>query len=757
MSRDDKLPAPAQVVLLAAFALFVELGWLALLADRPLGRGVAAVALCCALAAALIVCRRFRSARVRYASATVAGVAVLGGLLLSAGVPSHILLPQNWSELGDGVASGLRGASQVTLPYAGAGEWVRISILMIPAILLGLATVLAFWPVRRPRRGRGWALVVMVVAYAIATAWYAPSGQLARGVVLTVLICAWLWLPGLRRKPVAIALATAIAAGLVALPVAAATDREKPLLDYRSWQLGDHNAVRFQWTPSYGPFLYPQNGTKMLQVKSPRPLYWKAEVLDSFTGIGWERSSRTVLNAIESTRQSRAVSGIPRHALQRHPDWVQRVDVTVGALRSRRLIGSGIVTKVGGVQTRRLGADGTNQTRPDPLREGDSYSFDTYAPAPSTIALGKAGTAYPEGIQRFTKLDVPFDAVPTQVPGKPARDQLTELAVQPAASAEELDQERQILTGSRYLSMFRLARRVTEGERTPYAKVVALENYLKANYRYDQQVPAHDYPLPAFLDEDKAGYCQQFSGAMALMLRMVGVPSRVVAGFSTGETNGANNLFTVRDRDAHSWVEVYFPQIGWITFDPTPPAAPATRPDSAAGANGSAAFIGAGDQRRSGSGTTPGAKDNAKGGLGSSSGAFQAGSGSGQDSHGWLLLFLIPVVGGGLLTGLRRRRLVGEDPRPQLAELARVDARLGAASADGSTLLEVERRLGRVAGPAAGRYAEALRLHRFAPDPPPRPGSSQRRAMRKAIARKGGPIGRLGAWRLLPPGGPSRG
>ena len=90
-------------------------------------------------------------------------------------------------------------------------------------------------------------------------------------------------------------------------------------------------------------------------------------------------------------------------------------------------------------------------------------------------------------------------------------------------------------------------------------------------------------PLDAFLFRDKAGYCQQFSGAMALLLRMGGVPARVAAGFTPGDArHRARREFVVRDFDAHSWVEAYFPGYGWVTFDPTPAIAPARAQDPGA-------------------------------------------------------------------------------------------------------------------------------------------------------------------------------
>src|SRR6185369_2136665 len=79
--------------------------------------------------------------------------------------------------------------------------------------------------------------------------------------------------------------------------------------------------------------------------------------------------------------------------------------------------------------------------------------------------------------------------------------------------------------------------------------------------------------LDAFLFRDRAGYCQHFSGSTALLLRMGGVPARVATGFSPGSRDGGDHI--IRDLDAHSWVEAYFPGIGWVTFDPTPGDSPA--------------------------------------------------------------------------------------------------------------------------------------------------------------------------------------
>jgi transglutaminase-like putative cysteine protease len=121
-----------------------------------------------------------------------------------------------------------------------------------------------------------------------------------------------------------------------------------------------------------------------------------------------------------------------------------------------------------------------------------------------------------------------------------------------------------------------LAKSVTiqSGARTGYDKARAIESYLRDHYEYSLDLKAGGPdPLADFLFRVRSGHCEYFSTAMAVMLRTQGVAVRVVNGFLPGEYNGAAAAYTVRQSDAHSWVEVYFPQTNsWVTFDPTPPA-----------------------------------------------------------------------------------------------------------------------------------------------------------------------------------------
>ena len=121
-----------------------------------------------------------------------------------------------------------------------------------------------------------------------------------------------------------------------------------------------------------------------------------------------------------------------------------------------------------------------------------------------------------------------------------------------------------------------LARKITAQASNRFDKALLMESYLQRNFGYTLNLagkPGVD-PLAQFLFVTKAGHCEYFASAMAVMLRTLGIPSREVNGFLPGEFNDVAGDYIVRASDAHSWVEAYFPGNGWITFDPTPAANP---------------------------------------------------------------------------------------------------------------------------------------------------------------------------------------
>ena len=119
----------------------------------------------------------------------------------------------------------------------------------------------------------------------------------------------------------------------------------------------------------------------------------------------------------------------------------------------------------------------------------------------------------------------------------------------------------------------RLALEMTVGLATPEEKARALERRLRHDYGYTLDLlpaPVAD-PLATFLFDRKKGHCEYFASAMAVMLRTLGIPARVVTGFLGGVYNPMTGWQVVRASDAHSWVEAWLPRRGWVTFDPTPP------------------------------------------------------------------------------------------------------------------------------------------------------------------------------------------
>ncbi len=125
----------------------------------------------------------------------------------------------------------------------------------------------------------------------------------------------------------------------------------------------------------------------------------------------------------------------------------------------------------------------------------------------------------------------------------------------------------------------KLAENITATAPSNYDKAVAMERYLSTHFGYTLELPSTlpSDPLAYFLFERKKGHCEYFASSMAVMLRSLRIPSRIVTGFRGGEFNDLTGQYVVRASDAHSWVEAYFPGSGWVSFDPTPAGSVPTR------------------------------------------------------------------------------------------------------------------------------------------------------------------------------------
>ncbi len=247
------------------------------------------------------------------------------------------------------------------------------------------------------------------------------------------------------------------------------------------------------------------------------------------------------------------------------------------SLRSPYIVSPGRVQALDGVEAEPL-ANGIT-VADSPPESGTSYEVTGYEPDPSAAQLRRASDPYAPALRRYTRLELGSsqlsianqdDQIDSLDLLKPTRVPLW------ARSGGRLSRsDRAIVGASGYAHVYRLARSLTEGRSTPYAAVKAVERHLQHGYLYSEEAPARSRPLQAFLFRNRAGYCQHFSGAMALLLRMAGIPTRVASGFSPGSPTLDSGGYEVTDLDAHSWVEVYFSGIGWVPFDPTPGVAPA--------------------------------------------------------------------------------------------------------------------------------------------------------------------------------------
>jgi hypothetical protein len=336
-----------------------------------------------------------------------------------------------------------------------------------------------------------------------------------------------------------------------------------------------------------------------------------------------------------------------------------------------------------------------------------------------TLTIPQTGLppgAYPQiAFPRFHAPGVPSFSVPT--------------AVRNATS---------FVTTSPYAGAYAVARRLAAQAATPYAFVASVERYLSParGFTYNENPPLARYPLATFLFANRKGYCQQFSGAMAMLLRMGGVPARVAAGFTTGTFDRSHGQWVVTDRDAHAWVEAWFPGYGWVRFDPTPISAPA-RSGSAAPPivkPVSTTFARTGQApRRDIGGQSP-----------RPSGSRHS-SGGGSDA--WVIVLAVLLVGAGIAAARFVLR-VPRTPDGLVDELERALVRTRRPLTAGATLAGLEQRLR--ASPGAASYVRTLRVARYGGHPR-MPTAAERRAVRRELARGLGLAGRLRAWWALPP------
>jgi len=126
-----------------------------------------------------------------------------------------------------------------------------------------------------------------------------------------------------------------------------------------------------------------------------------------------------------------------------------------------------------------------------------------------------------------------------------------------------------------------LARRIAADQENPYDTAIAVTKYLRTHIQYKEVIsslPADRELLDWFLFDLQEGFCNYYASAEVILLRLLGVPARLAVGFAQGERQPGSNIYLVRRKNAHTWVEVYFPKFGWIEFEPTASQSPLVRP-----------------------------------------------------------------------------------------------------------------------------------------------------------------------------------
>ena len=420
------------------------------------------------------------------------------------------------------------------------------------------------------------AAVVLVVGVGWPTTLVPGSSPLLVGALALVGVLTVLFLLRSGTHP-ARGLAQGFAVALVLVVVAAVASTSGSVakgafLTWQGWdpydQPDDPVGVRYVWNSHYLGIHFPQKKTTVLKIKTEgqkRNLYWRATTLDDYTGTGWQESLD--LNTADNSNQidSDSLALLPA-AARNQANWVKQ-DVTVEALKDNHLIASAQPMRwdpPSDATFQDQGGDIVVLSRS--LQRDQTYTVWSYAPRPTQKQLGEAGTNYPASIERYLEV-IQTAAVPKF--GTADRDLLMTIFFDARFDGDPLMQQNRAL--------YDAAKRVAGDVTNPYAAAVALEAWFRqpslGGFVYDEQppVPAANQPaLVQFVTQTKRGYCQHFAGAMALMLRYLGIPARVAAGFTSGSYDADKHEWTVTDHEAHDWVEVYFPGWGWIPFDPTP-------------------------------------------------------------------------------------------------------------------------------------------------------------------------------------------
>jgi transglutaminase-like putative cysteine protease len=705
-ASEDRSTGAGSWIAFCLLALYGTVRWGTMLEQPAQGRLLLALLLALANAVAL---RRLPRRGNRDWLIPLLCLADVALVLLIAGYRFRWVLGGHWGHLGSAVSDGVSAIPGVLVPYHGTDP-NTVAVIILGAGALLLCGGLAFGNVRgRPASGQLLLAALPLLALAIVpSAIVVPKLAALHGLVTFTLVALLVLSPRLapeRRGGGSLLLVSAAIIGAVIAGVVAGNGR--PWLRVATGHAPGGTTVggissgpaEFNWMQSYG-VLGRGSQTAVLLVNAKRPAYWKAEDLDRFSDNRWSLG----------TSSGDGLQGV---SVAHQRDYSQTIEVSVKDMVSTQVIAAGYADAPSLIGVAPGGDPGTWTTF-TPLASGASYFETVYTPDPTAAQLAEVGSDYPAALNRFRGLALPSDA---------------------------------------YAGVEALSRRLSAGNPTPIAYVDAVLAYLQSGHGYVYTVSpprGGRYPLVSFLLKTKRGYCQQFAGAMALLLRMRGIPARVAVGFSTGTRQANTDDYLVSAKDAHAWVEVWFPSYGWVTFDPTPghgsgaanragatPTTPASNPTAATSTPASS--------------PTP-VPTHGAAGLGRLHGAGDGAAGADSSGAGVPVLGILAAIAGLGLLWFILRRLPEYWRRPTVRELTdelpHAFLLCGQPLGAEVTLAALAERLSD--SPRAATYMRSLAASRYEAGggvPTPR----GRAALRLWLAQGLGPLGLLRALRALPP------
>jgi transglutaminase-like putative cysteine protease len=257
-------------------------------------------------------------------------------------------------------------------------------------------------------------------------------------------------------------------------------------------------------------------------IKANTPDYWAVHAYDVYTAEGWRNSPDTD-KKLKSKQPLIVTTG----------EAVVRYQVTSGINSDVLLVAGNFISSSSPVTVAQNAAgDVTGVTAPRILAPGESYTMETVISDPDSSKLSVAGANYSDAVKNL------YLQLPATLPD----------------------------------TVRALADNVTVNASTPYDKAMAVVKYLSA-FPYKALVagpePGED-GVAYFLFEEKSGFCLYFASAMAIMLRIEGVPARVVVGYLPGDPGSDPGTYVIKDSQYHAWTQVYFPGTGWVNFEATP-------------------------------------------------------------------------------------------------------------------------------------------------------------------------------------------